>query len=229
MLFVIALLVFAVVTVAVFVAMSLYDQREAQARVLRDRLSTVQKPTGQSVPDMALLRDEVLSRIPAFDTFLRRSERVSVLQKMLAQGNIDARAGNFLMLCAVSALVFAAIAFIAGGNLLFGWAGALLGFFIPYAYASHMRTRRFQKFEEKFPEAIDTLARGRRTRRRRIPSALRRAEIRAPSARCPRQPGRPHPSGRRQVLCDGGDVAARNRRQSCRNSRQPLLRNPRAL
>jgi tight adherence protein B len=159
MLFVIALLVFAVVTVAVFVAMSLYDQREAQARVLRDRLSTVQKPTGQSVPDMALLRDEVLSRIPAFDTFLRRSERVSVLQKMLAQGNIDARAGNFLMLCAVSALVFAAIAFIAGGNLLFGWAGALLGFFIPYAYASHMRTRRFQKFEEKFPEAIDTLAR----------------------------------------------------------------------
>jgi len=108
---------------------------------------------------MALLRDELLSRIPAFDTLLRRSERVSLLQKMLAQGNIDARAGNFLMLCAVSALAFAAIAFVAGGNLLFGWAGALLGFFIPYAYASHMRTKRFQKFEEKFPEAIDTLAR----------------------------------------------------------------------
>jgi len=159
MLFVIALLVFLVVTVLAFAAMSLLDQRSAQARVLRNRLSTVQKPTGQTMPDMALLRDEVLSRIPAFDTFLRRSERVSLLQKMLAQGNIDARAGNFLMLCAVSALAFAVVAFIAGGNLLFGWAGALLGFFIPYAYASHMRTKRFQKFEEKFPEAIDTLAR----------------------------------------------------------------------
>src|ERR1700682_3209264 len=159
MLFVIALLVFAVVTVAVFAAMSLYDERKAQARVLRDRLSTVQKTTEKTMPDMALLRDELLSRIPAFDTLLRRSERVSLLHKMLAQGNIDARAGNFLMLCAVSALAFAAIAFIAGGNLLFGWAGALLGFFIPYAYASHMRTKRFQKFEEKFPEAIDTLAR----------------------------------------------------------------------
>src|ERR1700737_2517152 len=159
MLFVIALLVFVVVTVAVFAAMSLYDERKAQARVLRDRLSTVQKTTEKTMPDMALLRDALLSRIPAFDTLLRRSERVSVLQKMLAQGNIDARAGNFLMLCAVSALAFAAIAFIAGGKLLFGWAGALLGFFIPYAYASHMRTKRFQKFEEKFPEAIDTLAR----------------------------------------------------------------------
>src|SRR5882762_1915973 len=159
MLFFIALLVFVVVTLGVFAAISLYDQRKAQARVLRDRLSTVKKPAEQALPDMALLRDEVLSRIPAFDTLLRRSERVSLLQKMLAQGNIDIRAGNFLMLCAVSSLVFGAIAFIAGGAVLFGWAGALLGFFIPYAYASHMRTKRFQKFEEKFPEAIDTLAR----------------------------------------------------------------------
>jgi tight adherence protein B len=157
--FVIALLVFVVVTTAVFVAMSLFDQRKAQARVLRDRLSTVQKPTEQVMPEVALLRDEVLSRIPAFDTFLRRSERVTLLQKMLAQGNIDVRAGNFLMLCAVTAVILAVVATVAGGNLLFGWAGGLLGFFVPYAYASHMRTKRFQKFEEKFPEAIDTLAR----------------------------------------------------------------------
>src|SRR5271165_4017929 len=157
--FFIAVLVFIVVTLAVFAATSLFDQRKAQSRILRDRLSAVQESPELPAPDAALLRDEVLSRIPAFDTWLRRSERVSLLQKMLAQGNVNARAGNFLMLCGVSAVVFAAVAVIAGGNLLFGWAGALLGFFIPYAYASHMRTKRFQKFEEKFPEAIDTLAR----------------------------------------------------------------------
>jgi tight adherence protein B len=157
--FVIAFLAFVVVAVAVFAGMSLFDQRKAQARILRNRLSTTQGPAEQPLPDVALLRDEVLSRIPAFDTLLRRSERVSILQKMLAQGNLDVRAGNFLMLCAVSAVVLAAIAIVAGGNLLFGWAGALLGFFVPYAYAAHMRTKRFQKFEEKFPEAIDTLAR----------------------------------------------------------------------
>src|ERR1022692_2794573 len=157
--FVIALLVFVVVTLAVFAAVSLFDQRRAQSRVLRDRLSAVQKPGEQSVPDAALLRDELLSRIPAFDTFLRRSERVTLLQKMLAQGSLDVRAGNFLILCLASALLFAVIAFIAGGNLMFGWVGLVLGFFIPYAYATHMRTKRFAKFEEKFPEAIDTLAR----------------------------------------------------------------------
>jgi tight adherence protein B len=152
-------LVFVIVTVVVFAATSLFDQRKAQSRVLRDRLSTVQNISEQAAPDAALLRDEVLSKIPAFDSYLRRSERISNLQKTLAQGNVDVRAGNFLMLCAVSALLLAAVAAVAGGNLLFGWLGALVGFFIPYAYASHMRSKRFQKFEEKFPEAIDTLAR----------------------------------------------------------------------
>jgi hypothetical protein len=94
MLFVIAILVFVVVTMAVFVTISLFDERKSQARVLRDRLSTVQQPTAEAMPNVALLRDEVLSRIPAFDSFLRRSERVSALQKVLAQGNIDVRAGK---------------------------------------------------------------------------------------------------------------------------------------
>src|SRR5580700_2381759 len=157
--FIIAILVFIVVTLAVFVAVSLFDERKSQARVLRNRLSTVQERSAEATPNAALLRDEVLSRIPAFDSFLRRSDRVSALQKVLAQGHVDVRAGNFLMLCAASSLLLAVVAYFAGGNILFAWAGVVLGFFLPYAYASHMRKKRFQKFEEKFPEAIDTLAR----------------------------------------------------------------------
>src|SRR6204780_3715828 len=157
--FIIAILVFIVVTMAVFVTISLFDERKSQARVLRDRLSAAQHPAVEAAPNVALLRDEVLSRIPAFDSFLRRSERVSALQKILAQGHVDVRAGNFLILCAAAALVFAVLGVFASGNFMIGWAGALLGFFVPYAYAAHRRTKRFQQFEEKFPEAIDTLAR----------------------------------------------------------------------
>jgi tight adherence protein B len=157
--FAIAVLVFAVVSLAAFAALSLLDQRNAQARLLRDRLSAAQKPAEQPLQDVAVIRDEMLSRIPAFDAVLRRSERVSLLQKMLIQGDLNVRAGNFLMLCVVSAAVFGIVLFIAAGNLIFGWAGAILGFFVPYAYASHRKQKRFQRFEEKFPEAIDTLAR----------------------------------------------------------------------
>ena len=156
---IIAVLVFVSVTVITFAVLNLLDRRSAQARILRDRLSDTQQPAAQIEPAAALLRDEMLSRIPAFDTILRRSERVSELQKMLGQGEVNVRAGNFLVVCAVSAVIFAVIMSLAGGNIMFGWAGAVLGFFIPYAYASHRRAKRFQRFEEKFPEAIDTLAR----------------------------------------------------------------------
>jgi tight adherence protein B len=39
------------------------------------------------------------------------------------------------------------------------WVAMLLGFVLPYSYASYRRNKRFEKFEELFPEAIDTLAR----------------------------------------------------------------------
>jgi tight adherence protein B len=155
----IALLVFVVVSAAVFAVLSLLDQRQAQARLLRDRLAKTQQPVTETGEQFALLRDEMLSRIPALDTILRRSERAAVLQKMLTQGNVDIRAGNFLFLCVASALVFGIVFFFFGGKMVFGWVGLVLGFFAPYAYASHMRTKRFQRFEERFPEAIDTLAR----------------------------------------------------------------------
>lgn len=157
--FAIAVLVFVVVSLGAFAALSLLDERNAKARLLRDRLLDSQKPAEQPLQDVALVRDEMLSRIPAFDAVLRRSERVSLLQKMLTQGHVNIRAGNFLMSCVVGAAILGVLFFVAGGNLIFGWAGALLGFFVPYAYASHMRQKRFQRFEEKFPEAIDTLAR----------------------------------------------------------------------
>src|SRR5438128_12500029 len=35
----------------------------------------------------------------------------------------------------------------------------MLGAIMPYSFASYRRSKRFQKFEELFPEAIDTLAR----------------------------------------------------------------------
>ena len=155
----IVVLVFVAVSLAVFALLSLFDRRHAQARLLRDRLTSAQQAPEPSTQQVELVRDEMMSRIPALDAMLRRSERVSMLQKMLTQGHVDVRAGNFLMLCVVSAMVFGVMFALAGGAFVFGGAGALLGFFVPYAYASHQRSKRFQRFEEKFPEAIDTLAR----------------------------------------------------------------------
>jgi|HubBroStandDraft_2_1064218.scaffolds.fasta_scaffold19066_3 tight adherence protein B len=166
MLALLAILVFIVVALGVFVVASLMDQRSAQARLLRERLATVQESAvRQPSEELALLRDEMLSKIPALDSLLRRSSKISDLQPFLEQANLKIRAGNILMLCVVSAVALGVTGFLAARSLppnqalLFAAVGTVIGGFLPYSYASYRRTKRFQKFEELFPEAIDTLAR----------------------------------------------------------------------
>ena len=166
MLGIIAILVFVVVALGVFAVASLLDQRSAQARMLRQRLATVKEAAAHEPnEELALLRDEMLSKIPALDNLLRRSSRISNLQPFLEQANLKIRAGNILMLCLVSGLALAVAGFLMAASLtrnqalLFAAAGLVIGGFFPYSYASYRRTKRFQKFEELFPEAIDTLAR----------------------------------------------------------------------
>ena len=157
----IAVLVFVVVSLGGFVIFSLLDERKSRARVLRDRLASTQE-TGEPKPleDVALLRDEMLSEIPVLDSILRRSDRISALQKLLSQASLKIRAGNFLILCLGSGVVLSTIVYVASNKaLIFAWVGFLLGCFVPYSYASYSRSKRFNEFEELFPQAIDTLAR----------------------------------------------------------------------
>jgi len=155
-----AFLVFVVVALAAFALGSLVDQRSAQARLLKDRLASERKsPERAPEEELALLRDEQLSQIPAFDRLLRRSERVSAIQKMLAQAGMTMRAGNFLAISAVAGVVGAIVLYTLSKRVEIAWVALLVGFLAPYSYASIRRNKRFEKFEELFPEAIDTLAR----------------------------------------------------------------------
>ncbi|HTZ97483.1 MAG TPA: type II secretion system F family protein [Terriglobales bacterium] len=161
-----AMLVFAVVVLAVFVGLSFVDRRNAQARLLRERLASVQKGAErQPNEELALLRDEMMSQIPALDNLLRRSQRLANFQSFLEQADLKMRVGTLLMACVASAVVTAGLGFVLAGSLppnqamLFALIGLVLGAILPYSYASRRRRKRFQKFEELFPDALDTLTR----------------------------------------------------------------------
>jgi tight adherence protein B len=157
---VLAIVVFVIVAAVAFALGSVVNQRSAQARLIKERLANEQKAPERS-PDeeLALLRDEQLSDIPVLDAILRRSSRVSELQAMLAQGGLNLRAGNFLGICALSGVMAGFAAYVLSSRAEVGWVAVLVGAILPYAYASIRRNQRFEKFEELFPEAIDTLAR----------------------------------------------------------------------
>jgi tight adherence protein B len=155
-----ALIVLVVVAGVVFTLVSLVDQRNARARLLKERLVNERKgPERAPEDELALLRDEQLSEIPAFDSLLRRSARISQLQEMLAQGGLNLRAGKFLSLSLLAGVAAGLVAYIVSNRAEVGGVALLIGFVLPYSYAAVKRNQRFSKFEELFPEAIDTLAR----------------------------------------------------------------------
>jgi len=166
MLIFVTILVFLLVAGAVFAFGSFLDQRSAQARLLRERLASVQKEASQEPSEeLALLRDEMLSKIPALDSLLRRSERMTNFQNFLEQADLKVRAGNLLIMCVFSGMGGGVLGWLlasplpANQGVLFVILGVVVGGVIPYSYASYRRRKRFQKFEELFPDAIDTLAR----------------------------------------------------------------------
>jgi tight adherence protein B len=161
-----ALLVFAIVALAVFAVGSFVDRRNAQARLLRERLASVQKIAEREPnEELALVRDEMLSQIPALDNLLRRSERLAKFPGFLEQADVKLRVGTLLLFCGGSALIMGALGLVLASSLppnqglLFGGLGVVVGAVIPYSYVSRRRRKRFQKFEELFPDALDTLTR----------------------------------------------------------------------
>jgi tight adherence protein B len=156
-----AFLVFVVVALAAFAVGSLLDDRQGRARLIKERLANVQKaPERAPDEELALLRDQQLSQIPALDNLLRRSPRISAIQKTLAQAGMKLRAGNFLGVCALTGIVAGILALvISKNNPAIAWVAMLVGLILPYFYINYQRSKRFEKFEELFPQAIDTLAR----------------------------------------------------------------------
>ncbi len=153
------LLIFVVLAIGLFAFLSSLDQRTQQGRILRQRLTAVDAALDRN-PDSenAVLRDELLSSVPALDRILSRSSVVRRLQSLLSQADVKMRAGKFVL---VAACIGAGLALLA--NLI---VPGLLAFFalaagctIPFLYLTVLRSRRFAKFEELFPQAIDLLAR----------------------------------------------------------------------
>lgn len=156
----IILALFVVLAIGSFALLSGFDRRGEQARVLRERLSAVEQASHRHPgEELALLRDEVLSSVPALNEFLKRSNRVAKLQRFLSQANVKTRAGKFLLISVCVAVLCGLLVQQVFQSAPFALLGILVAGSLPAAFVAWRRQRRFRRFEALFPEAIDLLAR----------------------------------------------------------------------
>lgn len=156
-------IVFFSIVVAIVALGTALDSRSSRARILRQRLQAVDAAEQRGTSSEAgILRDELLSSIPALNKLLGRWSRTSRLQLVLEQADLKLRAGKFLLVWACTAATGGLAFFAFTGTAIFAAVGFAISAFIPIGWVLFLRGKRFRKFEALLPQTIDLLVRATR-------------------------------------------------------------------
>ncbi len=157
-----AALTLLIFTVTLGLAMSLLYvlvETPLARRKMMTRLAAVQEVAARNeeIPDV--LRKELLSDVPALHRILAKVPGIARLRLFLEQGAIQMQVGNFVLISIAISLFVLFVVLVVGLPLYEALPAAIGAGAIPTVIASAIRQRRFNKFEEQFPEAMDFLGR----------------------------------------------------------------------
>ncbi len=129
--------------------------------IIGGRLEAINRstPYGKIKLDLGLIRDELLSSIPALNRVLQRWTWSGRLRVLIAQAGLKLRPGKLVLLSTVLGVLSAEIVQALYGILLLSGAVAALALLSPLGLVLFLRTRRLQAFEREFPEVIELLSR----------------------------------------------------------------------
>jgi tight adherence protein B len=155
-----ALLTF-VVVVAMCLLVWMFVSTDKNQEVVRRRMDSVRKAErrGNLSLGTSLVRDELLSSVPAIHRLMIRWTWTTKLNDYIVQGGMTTKPATIILMMAILLFggYFVARTFF---HNFFGSALiALLLAFAPLGYIMWARQRRLAKFEEHFPEALDLLGR----------------------------------------------------------------------
>ena len=106
-----------------------------------------------------IMRRGKLSDIPALSQFLAELPLIAKIEFFLEQAAIRMNVASFLMTSVGGAFAAWMISTLMRAGYFLGPVFAIGGAAAPFVVASYKRQRRFHKFEEQFPNAIDLLSR----------------------------------------------------------------------
>ena len=112
---------------------------------------------GEEISDV--LRRDLMSDIPLLNRMLITAPGIRNLKLLFEQAAITMQIGTFFIVCIGALVVGWFVASSMGFPAYFALGAGLLGGAIPFIVVYAKRQRRFNKFEEQFPEALDLLGR----------------------------------------------------------------------
>jgi tight adherence protein B len=133
------------------------NSKEVRAR-LESALATETREVHELVTD--LRKDDLMSSIPWLNKKLLQFELAPYLRKLLDQADMSWSAGRLLAMCGVCFIVPAFVVDLRFGSYLQALGAGVLCGFAPFGLVMFKRGKRFGKFEQSLPEALDLMVSG---------------------------------------------------------------------
>jgi len=133
----------------------------APEKAVARRLEAIDRSSrrGSKSLELQLVRDELLSEIPAVNRLLLKWRWSNRLQNYIGQSGLKIKPGKLILLSLVAGIVAYLVVLEFLASVILGVLAGLAGTFIPIAVVAIVRNRRLRAFERLFPEAIDLLGR----------------------------------------------------------------------
>lgn len=133
----------------------------APEKAVARRLEAIDRSSrrGSNSLELQLVRDELLSEIPAVNRLLLKWRWSTRLQNYIGQAGMKIKPGKLILFSLVAGIVAYLVIVQIWGIVILAALGAIAGALIPIAVVAIKRNRRLRAFERLFPEAIDLLGR----------------------------------------------------------------------
>jgi tight adherence protein B len=160
--FILSALIF-VVTIALLISgYYFFVEAPSEKKKLRQRIDLAGSDLSGLAGDSSearLLRSEVLSNNPRFHRLLVKIPGSAQLHLFVQQSAVDISVGMLLTVSMLLGWFVFLLSLLFGGAIVLAIILGLMAAAIPFVVISIKRQRRFFKFEEQFPDAIDLLCR----------------------------------------------------------------------
>jgi tight adherence protein B len=149
------------IVVSIVALIWMFVGSDANQEVVRRRMESVRKAEqrGNVSLNLKLVRDEMLSSVPALHRLLMKWTWSSRLRDFVAQAGMKTKPAKLLMTSAVIGLGSYLIIKLLYPQFPIALMAGIFATIVPFSVVAFKRRRRLRKFEEQFPEALDLLGR----------------------------------------------------------------------
>jgi tight adherence protein B len=149
------------IVVAIVALIWMFVGTDPNQELVRRRMESVRKAEqrGNVSLNLKLVRDEMLSSVPALHRLLMQWTWSSRLRDFVAQAGMKTKPAKLLLMSAVVGLGSYLIVEMLYPRFPIALLAGIFATIVPFSVVAFKRRRRLHKFEEQFPEALDLLGR----------------------------------------------------------------------